>query len=91
MEENTKIKKTFEDYFSELQADIVDICLEDIKDRDEKIYIYVSCEGGRIEYYYFFKINGKIVHKEEVNNVILESEETYDISPERKNMILIVD
>lgn len=88
MEENTKI---FEDYFSELQADIVDICLEDIKDRDEKIYIYVSCEGSRIEYYYFFKINGKIVYKEEVNNVILESEETYDISPERKNMILIVD
>lgn len=84
------MNKVFEDYFSELQADMVSICLEDVEDRAEKIYIYASCEGSRIECYYFFKVNGKIVHKEQLNNVILESEETYDVSPERKDMVLSI-
>lgn len=38
--------KVFEDYFSELQTDMVEICMEYVEDRSEKIYIYCSFEGG---------------------------------------------
>ena len=38
--------KVFEDYFSELQTDMVEICLEYVEDRAEKIYIYSSFEGS---------------------------------------------
>lgn len=34
------MSKVFENYFSELQADMVSICLEYVDDRAEKIYIY---------------------------------------------------
>lgn len=33
------MEKIFEDYFSELQADMVSICLEYVEDRAEKVYI----------------------------------------------------
>lgn len=40
------MKKVFEDYFSEIQADMVAICLEYVEKRAERIYIYCSCEKG---------------------------------------------
>ena len=38
-------KKTFEDEFSALQADMVDICNEYSCGEAEKIFIYVAYEG----------------------------------------------
>ena len=38
--------KVFEDYFSELQTDMVEICLEYVEDRAEKIYIYCFLKEG---------------------------------------------
>ncbi len=35
------MSKVFEDYFSELQADMVSICLEYVENRAEK-YIYIA-------------------------------------------------
>ncbi|MGY2614156.1 hypothetical protein [Bacillus wiedmannii] len=40
--------KEFEDRFSELQADMVSICMEYAKDRADKVYIYASCEVTNI-------------------------------------------
>lgn len=34
----------FEDYFSELQADMVSICLEYVQGKADKIYIYAAFE-----------------------------------------------
>lgn len=34
------MEKTFEDYFSEIQSDMVDICLEYVQDRADEVYIY---------------------------------------------------
>ena len=42
------MEKMFEDYFSEIQADMVSICLEYVEKRAEKIYIYCSFENGMI-------------------------------------------
>nr|WP_242168311.1 hypothetical protein [Priestia koreensis] len=38
--------KEFEDQFSELQGDMISICLEYVEDRADKVYVYDSCEKG---------------------------------------------
>jgi len=76
--------KAFEDYFSELQADMVTICLEYVKKRAEKIYIYCSMEGGMISSGFFYKLNGKIVKKNKLNDVVLEGQTKYDVSIARQ-------
>ncbi len=50
--------KIFENHFSEIQTDMVDICLEYVEDRAEKIYIYCSFEGGVQSCNFFYKVNG---------------------------------
>lgn len=37
-------EKVFEDYFTEIQSDMVSICLEYVKNKADKIYIYASFE-----------------------------------------------
>ena len=61
--------KMFEDYFSEIQADMVSICLEYVGKRAEKIYIYCSFEDGMISSGFFYKVNSKIVKRSEERRV----------------------
>ena len=83
------MKKVFEDYFSELQADMVSICLEYVKDRAEKIYIYCSCEKKVISCNFFYCINNTIVKKHELNDSINNNlnEFEYDTSIERQKCV----
>ena len=81
------MNKVFEDYFSELQADMVSICLENVEKRADKIYIYCSCEDKNISSCYFYKINGKIVSRSKLNDAINISEEQYDVSIERQKAV----
>ena len=60
-------KKTFEDEFSALQADIVDICNEYSKGFSDKIYIYVANEG-MILAHHFYCINNKMFDCQELND-----------------------
>lgn len=69
--------KVFEDYFSELQTDMVEICMEYVEDRAEKIYIYCSFEGGVQSCNFFYKVNGKVVKKSRLNDVIVDGQEEY--------------
>ena len=62
--------KVFEDYFSEIQADIVSICLEYVEGRAEKIYIICSLESNVISQYYFYKVIGMVVRKHKLNDSI---------------------
>lgn len=78
------MKKVFEDYFSEIQADMVAICLEYVEKRAERIYIYYSCEKGMLSSGFFFKVNGKIVKKNRLNDVIVEGQKEYDVSIPRQ-------
>lgn len=78
------MKKTFEDYFSELQADMVSICLEYVEDRAEKIYIYCSCEKKVISSDFFYCINGEIKEKHKLNDVI----NIYNTSVDRQDIVL---
>ena len=45
--------KVFEDYFSELQADMVSICMEYVEKRAERIYIYCYFEDNVISSGFF--------------------------------------
>lgn len=80
--------KVFEDYFSELQADMVDICLEYVEDKATKIYIYCSCEQGCISSDFFYNINGKIIERHRLNDAVDGGRFQYDVSSERQSAVL---
>lgn len=83
------MSKIFEDYFSELQADMVSICLENVEDRADTVYIYCSCEDNVIASAYFYKINGMVVDRHKLNDAINpEKEPMYDVSTERQGMVM---
>lgn len=49
--------KEFEEKFSELQSDMISICMEYAGDRADKVYVYASRELGVISSSYFYFIN----------------------------------
>jgi hypothetical protein len=86
------VKKVFEDYFSELQADMVAICLEYVENKADDIYIYCSYEPNMYAFDVFYKINGKFVHKHQLNDAIDDNGDStnpiYDVSRERQEALL---
>lgn len=76
--------KVFEDYFSELQSDMVAICLEYVENKADEIFIYCSYEPEMYVFDFFYKINGKIVHKHQLNEATKELDsqhnQVYDVS-----------
>lgn len=48
--------KEFEEQFSELQADMISICMEYVEDRADKVYIYASCEESVISGRFFIRL-----------------------------------
>jgi len=79
--------KIFEDYFSELQADMVSICLEYVEKRADTIYIYASLEGNSIDADFFFRINGTLAQRHELD-IFSTNEFTYNTSDERQFAVL---
>ncbi|KYD26462.1 DUF600 domain-containing protein [Geobacillus sp. FSL W8-0032] len=84
--------KVFEDYLSELQADMVTICLEYVNNKADMIFIYASNEFGQFSSDVFYKINGCIVEKHKLNSVVQkgngQSKHIYDVSKERQIAML---
>ncbi|GHU77796.1 hypothetical protein FACS189462_0630 [Spirochaetia bacterium] len=87
------MEKTFEDYFTELQADMVDICLEYVKNKAEKIYIYISREGKMTMSGVFYKINNIFVERHKLNDALTEDEKRkfqYDVSDDQQRSLLTI-
>jgi len=88
------LSKVFEDYFSELQADMVAICLEYVESDAEDIYIYCSYESEMYAFDVFFKINGQYVFKHNLNDAVNSTSTTdkkaliYDTSEQRQEAVL---
>lgn len=82
------MSKIFEDYFSEIQTDMVSICLEYVEERAEKIYIYCSFEEGIVSSDYFYNINGKIVERHKLNDMLSSGENNYDVSVQRQSGVV---
>lgn len=81
--------KVFEDYFSELHADMVSICLEYVNDKADKIYIYCSHEENCISSGFFYCINNKVVQRHELNDALNETSDfIYDTSGARQGGVL---
>lgn len=84
--------KVFEDYLAEFQADIVAICLEYVDNRADDIYIYCSYEERSYSFDVFYKINGRVVRKHQLNEALDrlngQSNEFYDVSRERQRGML---
>ena len=76
--------KVFEDYFSELQADMVFTCLDYVSDRADTIYIYCSYENRCMASSFFLKINGKLVKRHKVNDM----DPSYNITPEMQEVAI---
>lgn len=75
--------KEFEEIFSELQADMVSICLEYVEDRANKVFIYASKEEGVVSSSFFYLINDQYLECHKVNDALKIGEEKYDVSTER--------
>jgi hypothetical protein len=80
--------REFEDIFSELQADMISICMEYVEDRADKVYVYASCEEGIISSSFFYLINNKYVKSHKLNDALENGDERYDVSTERGFMVL---
>lgn len=80
--------KDFEEYFSEIQADMVSICLEYVENRADKVYIYASCEDGLISSSFFYKMYNTYVESHKLNDAIGIEEGRYDVSTERQFAVL---
>ncbi|MFP7493400.1 DUF600 family protein [Terribacillus saccharophilus] len=78
----------FEEKFSELQADMISICLEYVDNRADKVYVYASCEGDMISSSFYYLINNIYVECHKVNSALEEREEKYDVSSERMFQVL---
>lgn len=70
--------KKFEDRFMDLQADMIDICMEFVDYDADKIYIYCSCEGRMNAADFFYKIEGQLVDRNLVNTVSYRECATYE-------------
>ncbi|GKV56653.1 hypothetical protein NCCP2222_26000 [Sporosarcina sp. NCCP-2222] len=84
--------KVFEDYVSELQSDMVAICLEYVENKADEIYIYCSCESKMYVFDFFFRINGMVIHKHQLNEAKVKLDNldnlAYDVSRERQKAAL---
>lgn len=80
--------KSFEDYFSELQADMVSICLEYVDRKADDIYLYCSYEPEAYYFNVFYRIDKTFVLKHKINDAVRvvngTPEYIYDVSRDRQ-------
>ncbi|MBN8209862.1 DUF600 family protein [Bacillus sp. NTK071] len=80
--------KEFEDKFSELQADMISICMEYVEDRADKVYVYASREEGIISSKFFYLVNNKYVKPHNLNDALEAGDKKFDVSPKKGFMVL---
>ncbi len=80
--------KDFEEKFSDLQADMITICMEYVEGKADRVYVYASREEGVTSGNFFYLINNIYLEPPEVNRALKHGEEKYDTSSERGFMVL---
>ncbi|EMR07146.1 hypothetical protein C772_00791 [Bhargavaea cecembensis DSE10] len=65
---------------------MVAVCLEYVENRPDDIYIYCSYEPEMYSFDVFFRINGKTVRKNKLNDAV--SNEQYDVELDRQRALL---
>ena len=80
----------FEDEFSALQADMVDICNEYSCEKADKIFIYIAYEGLLFPAH-FYCFNNKIFHAGKLNNAGLNTDFDVSIDCQRQVAAIITE
>ena len=73
--------KVFEDYFSEIQKDMLSACLEYAGHKVDKVFVYASFENNVISSDFFFEVNHQIWKKSKLKEI---DATVYDSSPKRQ-------
>ena len=71
------MKEGFEQVFSDIQTDMVSICLEYVEKKADQIFIYASYEAKTISCDFFYCINGQMYKKSKLP-------EGYDVNVDRQ-------
>lgn len=79
-------EKVFEDYFMEIQSDMVSICLEYCYEKADMIYILGSCEANMLSCHWFYDFGGNIVARHKLNAISSE----YDVSLQRQKQCMSI-
>lgn len=80
--------KVFEDYFMDIQADMVSLCLEYSDSKAEKIYIYASNENNAMTFNFFLEVNNRLVTSNNVNSALPKEDGKIDDSIDRRRAVL---
>lgn len=80
------MSKVFEDYFSEIQADMVAVCFEYVDGKAEELFIYCSNENDTMSVSYFYKINNMILERHEINKEV----SSIDVSIDRQEKVMSI-
>ncbi len=73
--------RTFEERLAEIQSKMILACMDYADNRAERVYIYASREGRCTSAHFFFKVNGRVVDRNEPG-------EGYDVSEDRQSACL---
>lgn len=61
--------KVFEDEFTAIQTDMIEICLEYVDDRADVVYVYASYEDDTISCDYFYEIGSSVIERHRLNDL----------------------
>ena len=77
--------RRFEDQFTPIQKDIASVCLEYAEGAADTIFIHALCEGDIISSNFFYRVNGQLKKKHQLNN---NSDGLIDTSSKRQQAVL---
>jgi hypothetical protein len=63
------VENIFEKQFSDLQADMVSVCLEYSERKCEQIFIHIICENDSVFTNFFFRIDGAMRKKGKLSDI----------------------
>ncbi|HEL1613175.1 TPA: hypothetical protein TXL52_001245 [Streptococcus suis] len=70
--------KTFEDQFMDIQIGMVSLAMEYVQGQADKVFIY-GIADSLYSFNLFYSIHGHIVHKHQINDFFLDTEQTVDV------------
>lgn len=79
------MSKVFEDDFTTIQTDMIEICEEYADYKADIVYVYASYEDDTISCDYFYRIGSSLVERHKLNDI---SGHIYDTSIERQRVCM---
>ena len=84
--------KKFEDHLADIQTDMVAVCVEYADHQADDLYIYCSFEPNMYAFDVFYRINGQVVRKHQLNQAVQQTGNLqtyeYDVSDNRQLAML---